>query len=619
MCGIIAYFGSKKAFPILVDGLKKLEYRGYDSAGICIADNHRLFLAKKKGKVAELEKDFLRVYGVCSVKDPHLCETRTELMEIKGNMGIAHTRWATHGEPNEINAHPHFDCKKEIAVVHNGIIENYTSLKEILEKEGHIFVSKTDTEVISHLIEKFYKNDLEEAVIRVLKLIEGTFGMAVISQKENKIVAARRGSPVVLGVGEGENIIASDAVAVLPYTKKVVYLNDNEMAVLSEGGYSIKNFDGKNIEKEIEEIKWSAGEIEKRGYKHFMLKEIFEQPKAIENTLRGRIGEDNNVKLSIDIDLNAIKRIVIVACGTSWHSALIGKYLIEKIAKFPVEVDYASEFRYRNPIISKDDLLLVISQSGETADVLAALREAKSKGAKTLGIINVVGSTIAREVDFGIYLHAGPEIGVASTKAFSCQATALLLFALFLAQKRGMAIEREFFEEIHSLPDKVQEVLNKSEEIIPLAERFKDSKNFIYLGRGLNFPVSLEGALKLKEISYIHAEGYPAAEMKHGPIALVDSSMPVVFIATKDHTYNKILSNMEEIRARGGEIIAVVNEADNNINNLSKNIITVPKCREELMPIINTIPLQILAYHIADLKGIDVDKPKNLAKSVTVE
>ncbi|MEK7658519.1 MAG: glutamine--fructose-6-phosphate transaminase (isomerizing) [Patescibacteria group bacterium] len=624
MCGIIAYLGNKQAFPILINGLKKLEYRGYDSAGICIGDNHQLFLAKKKGKVSELEKEFLREYGVCSI-DGNYCEIKKEFKEVIGNMGIAHTRWATHGEPNEINAHPHFDCKKEIAVVHNGIIENYNALKEILEKDGHVFLSKTDTEVISHLIEKFYKDNLEDAVIKALKLVEGTFGVAVISKKEKNIIVARRGSPVVLGIGEGENIVASDAVAVLPYTKRVIYLSDNEMVVLTENNYIIKNLNGDKIEKVIDEIKWTASEIEKKGYKHFMLKEIFEQPSAIENTLRGRIDNDFNVRLSLDIDFKFIKRIIIVACGTSWHSALIGKYLIEKMADFPVEVDYASEFRYRNPIIGSDDLLLVISQSGETADVLAALREAKNKGTKTLGIINVVGSTISREVDSGIYLHAGPEIGVATTKAFSCQVTALLMFALFLAQEKNnktgpsMECKKEFFEDLYSLPDKIREVLLQSEKIIPLAEKFKDSKNFLYLGRGVNFPVALEGALKLKEISYIHAEGYPAAEMKHGPIALIDSEMPVVFIATKDHTYNKILSNMEEVSARGGQIIALVNEVDKDILNLAKNVIIVPKCREELMPILNTIPLQILAYHIANLKGIDVDKPKNLAKSVTVE
>jgi glucosamine--fructose-6-phosphate aminotransferase (isomerizing) len=619
MCGIIAYLGNKQAFPVLINGLKKLEYRGYDSAGICINNNHQLTISKKKGKVAELEKEFLNVYGVCSVKDSNLCEIRRELREVQGNMGIAHTRWATHGEPNEINAHPHFDCKKEIAVVHNGIIENYNALREILIAEGHIFVSSTDTEVISHLIEKFYIGNLEEAVIKALKLVEGTFGLAVISRREKKIVAARRGSPVVLGIGDNENIVASDAVAVLAYTRKVIYLNDNEMVVLKENNYEIKNLDGDILEKVISEIRWTADEIEKRGYKHFMLKEIFEQPKAVENTLRGRIDKDLNIKLSIDINLRFIKRIIIIACGTSWHSALIGKYLIEKLAEFPVEVDYASEFRYRNPIVGSEDLVVAVSQSGETADVLAALREAKAKGAKTLGIINVVGSTIARETESGIYLHAGPEIGVATTKAFSCQVTALLLLAIYLAGEKNKKIDTELFKQICFLPDKIDETIKESSKILELAEKLKDSKNFLYLGRGINFPVALEGALKLKEISYIHAEGYPAAEMKHGPIALVDSSMPVVFLATKDHTYSKILGNMEEVKARGGEIIALVNEVDENIKRLAKNIIKVPECREELMPIINTIPLQFLAYYIADLKGLDVDKPKNLAKSVTVE
>lgn len=606
MCGIIAYFGKRDVAPVLIDGLKKLEYRGYDSAGVCLLSDGEIYTAKVKGRVSELEKLALGLKPA--------------------NIGIAHTRWATHGEPSEVNAHPHFDCKKEIAVVHNGIIENYRSLKEILEREGHIFVSKTDSEVLSHLIEKFYlpdrqagKDNLEKAVTKALELVEGTFGIAVLCKKEEKIVVARRGSPIVLGIGEGENIIASDAVAVLPYTKKVVYLNDNEMVVLTKDKYIIEDLKGHEVEKVIDEIKWSAAEIEKKGFKHFMLKEIFEQPAAVENTLRGRIDKDLNIKLSIDIDFNDIRRIIIVACGTSWHSALIGKYLIEKLAEFPVEVDYASEFRYRNPIVGKGDLLLVISQSGETADTLAALREAKGKGAKTLGIINVVGSTIAREVDFGIYLHAGPEIGVASTKAFSCQVTALLLLALYLAKQKGKVFDKEFFDEICSLPSKVEKALAESEKILIIAEKFKDSKDFLYLGRGVNFPVALEGALKLKEISYIHAEGYPAAEMKHGPIALVDGEMPVVFLATKDHTYGKILSNMEEVRARGGQIIAVVNDAGSDILNLTKNIIVVPKCREELMPIINTVVLQLLAYHIANLKGIDVDKPKNLAKSVTVE
>jgi len=599
MCGIIAYFGNKNAAPVLIDGLKKLEYRGYDSAGVCLLGKEKLNCAKVKGRVSELEKLALEL-------EP-------------SNIGIAHTRWATHGEPNEVNAHPHFDCKKEIAIVHNGIIENYATLKEILEKEGHIFVSKTDSEVLSHLVEKFYTSNLEDAVAKALKLVEGTFGIAVISKKEKKIVVARRGSPIVLGISENENIIASDAVAVLPFTKKVVYLNDNEMAVLTENNYSIKNFSGQVVERMIDEIKWTANQIEKKGYKHFMLKEIFEQPEAIENTLRGRIGENFNVKLSIDIDFNLIKRIIIVACGTAWHAALTGKYLIEKIAKIPVEVDYASEFRYRNPIVGEGDLLMAISQSGETADTLAALREGKKAGAKTVGIINVVGSTLAREVDSGIYLHAGPEIAVAATKSFPCMLTAVILFSLFLAQRQGIKTPGEFFDEIRSLPEKIDEVLRQSEKILEIAKKFKDTKNFFFLGRGTNFPIALEGALKVKETSYIHAEGYPAGEMKHGHIALIDNEMVSVFLATKDHTYSKILSNMEEVHARGGQIIAVVNEADKSVTGLTENIITVPKCREELMPIVNTIPLQLLAYYMADLKGIDVDKPRNLAKSVTVE
>lgn len=600
MCGIVAYFGNKNALPVLIDGLKKLEYRGYDSAGICLLGRDSLFASKVKGRVSDLEKAASNLPA--------------------SNIGIAHTRWATHGEPSEANAHPHFDCKKEIAIVHNGIIENYNSLKEILKKEGHIFVSQTDSEVVSHLIEKFYNGNLEEAVMKALKLIEGTFGLAIICKKEQKVVVARRGSPIVLGVGEGENIIASDAVAVLPYTKKVIYLNDNEIAVLTKNNYSIKNFSGQVVEKEIDEIKWSAAEIEKKGYKHFMLKEMFEQPDAVKNTLRGRIDEDLNVKLSIDVDLKSIKRIIIVACGTAWHAGLTGKYLIEKMARIPVEVDYASEFRYRSPIINKDDLFIAISQSGETADTLAALREAKAKGAKTLGIINVVGSTMSREVDSGIFLHAGPEIAVAATKSFPCMITAIILFTLFLIQKRGGEVDSKFFEELNSLPEKIDEVLHQSEKILLLAKKFKDTENFFYLGREIGFPIALEGALKAKETSYAHAEGYPAGEMKHGHIALVDKNLVSVFIATRSATYSKILSNMEEVKARGGKIIALVNSDDKDeVSRLTENIIIVPKCSEYASAIINTIPLQLLAYHIADLRGIDVDKPKNLAKSVTVE
>ena len=422
MCGIIGYIGDKEIIPLLIEGLKKLEYRGYDSAGICVANNNKLYLLKKKGRIAELEK-------------------QPELSKIKGNFGIAHTRWATHGEPNEINAHPHLDCRGQIAVVHNGIIENYSSLKELLEKEGHKFSSQTDSEVIAHLIEKFYSGNLEEAIQEALKLVEGAFGLAIIHQNEEKIVVAKRGSPIIIGIGENEKIVASDAVPIIDHTKKVVYLNDNELAIIKKDDVSIRNLDGKEIDKKIHEIKWNISQIEKRGFKHFMLKEIFEQPEAIENTLRGRIKE-NKIKLTVKLDLNSVNRIIITACGTSWHSALIGKYLIEKFVGIPVEVDYASEFRYRSPIIKKDDLLIVISQSGETADTIGALREAKEKGAKTLGIVNVVGSTIAREVDSGIYLHAGPEIGVASTKAFTCQITALLLFTFFLKQQKGLTNDK---------------------------------------------------------------------------------------------------------------------------------------------------------------------------------
>ncbi len=599
MCGIVGYIGNKKIVPLLIDGLKKLEYRGYDSAGICVRNNGGLQLIKKKGKISELEK-------------------QPELKEISGDIGIAHTRWATHGEPNEVNAHPHLDCKKEIAIVHNGIIENYNSLKELLKKEGHKFSSETDSEVIAHLIEKFYSGNLEDAVSKSLKLVEGAFGLVIIHRNEEKIVAAKRGSPIIIGIGKREKIIASDAVPILSHTKKVIYLNDNEIATIKRGSLSIKNLDGKRIDKKICKIKWGIEQIEKRGFKHFMLKEIFEQPEAIENTLRGRI-KNGKIKLSIKLDMKSVNRILITACGTSWHSALIGKHLIEKFIGIPVEVDYASEFRYRKPIITKNDLLIVISQSGETADTIGALREAKLKGAKTLGIINVVGSTIAREVDSGIYLHAGPEIGVASTKAFTCQITALLLLTFFIGKERGIPIDKKILQELKNIPQKIKEILKKSDEIKKIGEEFKDSKNFLYLGRGINFPVALEGALKLKEISYIHAEGMPAAEMKHGPIALVDENMPVVFVSPNDHTYPKIISNMEEIKARGGTIIAVVNKEDKKIKKLAKRIIQVPACREELMPIINTIPLQLLAYHIADLKGIDMDKPRNLAKSVTVE
>jgi len=598
MCGIIGHIGEKNSVPILIEGLKKLEYRGYDSAGISIVENKKLLTIKSKGKIKELEEKLPK--------------------NLNSNFGIAHTRWATHGEPNEINAHPHIDCKNEIAIVHNGIIENYQSLKKLLENEGHKIISKTDSEILVHLIEKFYKGNLEEAVMNALKIVEGAFGLAVIHKNKKEIVVARKSSPLVIGIGNGEMFVASDPTAIINYTRKVIYLQDEEIATIDQDNYSIKDFSGNNVDKEIYQIKWDAEQIEKAGFKHFMLKEIFEQPKAIQNTLRGRIHEHKIIK-SFNFDLSEIKKIIIVACGTSWHSALIGKYFLEKLTEIPVEVDYASEFRYRNPLVDDKTLVLAISQSGETADTLAAIKEAKEKNAKTYGVVNTVGSTIAREVDSGIYLHAGPEIGVASTKAFSCQVVALLLLALLIRQKKQKQIDENILEELKKIHEKINEIFSREKEIKKIAERYKDSKNFLYLGRGINFPVALEGALKLKEISYIHAEGYPAAEMKHGPIALIDKEMPVVFVAPRDSTYEKILSNMEEVKARGGKIIAILNEPDEKIKNLTEDIFIVPKSNEFLSVLLNTLPLQLLAYHIADLKNLDVDKPRNLAKSVTVE
>jgi len=600
MCGIVAYIGEGKVADLLIDCLKKLEYRGYDSAGISVRTTFGIETIKRKGKISELEKD-------------------KKSKQIRGaRFGIAHTRWATHGAPSGKNSHPHVDCKNEISIVHNGIIENYASLKEMLKKKGHIFVSDTDSEVISHLVEDFYDGDLKEAVIKSLELVEGAFGLIVMHKDEDFMVAARKGSPLIIGVGSGEMFIASDVPAILNYTKNIIYLQDDDVAVIYKNKYSVENLNNSSIERKIHEVKYTVDQIEKGNFKHFMLKEIFEQPEAIRNILRGRI-RGGKIKLTIDFRVEEIKRIIIVACGTSWHSALIGKYLIEEISRIPVEVDYASEFRYRNPLVGEDDLVVVISQSGETADTLAALKYAKEKNAKTLGLINVVGSTISREVDCGIYLHAGPEIGVASTKAFTCQVVALILFSLWLKQEKGFLLCKDFLKEMISLPDKIEETLNVCNSVKKIALEFVDSKNFLYLGRGLNFPVALEGALKLKEISYIHAEGYPAAEMKHGPIALIDENMPVVFVATKDKLAKKVLSNMQEVKTRDGVVIAIVNNKIDEIKKLAKYIIKVPDCSNELKPVINTIPLQLLAYYIADAKGINVDKPRNLAKSVTVE
>ena len=599
MCGIIGYIGEKNATPILIEGLKKLEYRGYDSSGICVLEKEDLNLIKRQGRISELESE-------------------PQIKTFNGTIGIAHTRWATHGEPNETNSHPHMDCKREIAIVHNGIIENYSSLKKLLSGEGHKFTSETDSEVIAHLIEKFYEGNLEEATKKALKLIDGAFGLVIISKNENKIIAARRGSPLVIGVGENEMFVASDIPAVLEHTNKINYLKDNEIAVLTKDNYEIKDFDGEIIDKEIHEIKWTIDKLEKGNFKHFMLKEIFEQPEVIENTLRGRI-TNNKIKLTLNLDTNKTKRIILSACGTSWHSALIGKYLIEKYAKVPTEVDYASEFRYRNPLVNEGDLFVAISQSGETADTLAALKEAKEKGAKTLGIVNVVGSTITREVDSGIYLHAGPETGVASTKAFTSQVASLILLALYIRQEKGLENGHELLEEIRKIPSKIREVLDEADKIKEIARKFKDSPNFLYFGRTINFPVALEGALKLKEISYIHAEGYPAAEMKHGPIALIDENMPIVFLATKSEISTKLLSNIEEVKSRKGIIIAITNKGNDEVGKFADYTIEVPETIEELSPIVNTIALQLLAYYIADMKGLDVDKPRNLAKSVTVE
>ena len=600
MCGIFGYLGEKEAVQILVNGLKRLEYRGYDSAGIGVLNHKQIFLVKGKGNIS----------NIYPPENP---------LEIKGTIGIAHTRWATHGEPNEINAHPHGDCKNEVIVIHNGIIENYTTLKKILEKEGHKFLSETDSEVLAHLIEKFYTGDLENAVAKTLKLVEGTFGLLVMHKNDEEIIAARRSSPLIIGLANNEIFVASDAAPIMDYTNKVIYLEDDDIVSIKKSGYTIKNLKEEEITRDVHEIKWTLDQIEKKGFKHFMLKEIFEQPEAIKNVLRGRI-KDEIVKLTVNLDANKINRIVITACGTSWHSALIGKHLIEKLCSIPVEVDYASELRYRNPILNENDLLLLISQSGETADTLAALKEAKAKNnIKTIGIVNVVGSTISREVDSGIYLHAGPEIGVASTKAFTSQVMALLLLALFIRQQKNLPIDKNLIQEISLLPEKITEILNNSEKIKKIAEVFKESTNFLYLGRGINFPVALEGALKLKEISYIHAEGYPAAEMKHGPIALIDENMPVVFLATNGTVFEKVLSNMQEVKARKGRIITITDRDDETIKRLSDYIIIVPKTAEEISPILNAVPLQLLAYHIADLRNLDVDRPRNLAKSVTVE
>jgi glucosamine--fructose-6-phosphate aminotransferase (isomerizing) len=612
MCGIVAYVGTQQAYPLLMKGLHRLEYRGYDSAGIALIDDE-LNLYKCHGKVSDLEN---------FVKDKN----------TKGSIGIAHTRWATHGEPNDINAHPHYSQTNNLALIHNGIIENYAYLKQELLNRGYEFKSNTDTEVLIYLIEDILVNEeveLVEALRLALTQVVGTYAIVIISKDDpDTLIGARKGSPLVVGVGKNEMFIASDATPIIEYTKKVVYLGDEEITKINRNG-ELKILTLENLEKTpyIQKLELQLNAIEKGGFPHFMLKEIFEQPRSIADSMRGRINVSNEIValggiMDYEDKFLQAKRIIIVACGTSWHAGLVGEYLFEDIARIPVEVEYASEFRYRNPVIYEDDIVIVISQSGETADTLAAIEQAKSKGATIIGICNVVGSSIARATHAGSYTHAGPEIGVASTKAFTAQVTVLTLMALTVAQKKG-TISRsrlhEIITELGHIPSKVEETLKLNEQIKKLAFEFKDTRNFLYLGRGYNFPIALEGALKLKEISYIHAEGYPAAEMKHGPIALIDDSMPVVVIATNKGTYEKVISNIQEIKARKGIIIAVVTEGDTTVKELADHVIEIPETEEMMVPLLATIPLQLLAYHIAVMRGCNVDQPRNLAKSVTVE
>lgn len=612
MCGIVGYIGPKEAYPILIKGLKRLEYRGYDSAGVALMDGD-LKLYKSYGKVADLEN-------------------HVEDKDLTGTVGIAHTRWATHGEPNHVNAHPHFSENKRLAIIHNGIIENYASLREELIKRGHNFLSETDTEVLIHLIEDVQqeeKVDLVEAVRIALNMVVGAYAIAVISKdNSDELVAARKGSPLVIGIGKEEFFLASDATPLVEYTKEVVYLDDEEIAIIPrKGKLEIKTIKNKKKTPYVQTLELNLTALEKGGYDHFMLKEIYEQPTSIKDSMRGRVLTDKGtVKLGGIIDyeerMAKARRIIMVACGTSWHAALVGEYLFEDIARIPVEVEYGSEFRYRNPIINEDDIVIAISQSGETADTLAAIRMAKEKGATVLGICNVVGSSIARETHAGSYTHAGPEIGVASTKAFTAQVTVLTIMALRMALLKGRIEKNKFLQlinELETIPAKVEETLKVNDVVLEISKIFTYARNFLYLGRGYNFPVALEGALKLKEISYIHAEGYPAAEMKHGPIALIDKEMPVVVIATKKGKYEKVVSNIEEIKARNGRIIAVVNQGDKDVRKLADYIVEIPDTEDVFSPLLTTIPLQLLAYHIAVRRDCEVDMPRNLAKSVTVE
>ena len=611
MCGIVAYVGSRKAHDVIIKGLKRLEYRGYDSAGIALL-NGGLNIYKKKGRVVDLEN---------TLEEENLSST----------IGIGHTRWATHGAPNDENAHPHYSFSKKLAIIHNGIIENYSSLKQDLLNKGYTFQSDTDSEVFIHFIEDIRKNEnctLEEAVRLALTKVVGAYAIVIMSQDNpNMLIAARKGSPLVIGVGKDEFFLASDATPIIEYTNEVVYLNDYEIAIIENNELRLKNTQDVPSTPYVQTLDMELEAIEKGGYEHFMLKEIFEQPKSISDCMRGRLNANSGRLVLGGIREYANKlvhadRIIMVACGTSWHSCLVAEYFFEEFCRIPVEVEYASEFRYRNPIINEGDVVIAVSQSGETADTLAAIELAKSKGAIIFGVCNVVGSSIARTSHEGAYTHAGPEIGVASTKAFTAQLTVLNMIAMRVAQKKGTITERRYHEllvEMENIPAKIEKALKLDEKIKDVAALFQDARNFLYLGRGYNFPVALEGALKLKEISYIHAEGYPAAEMKHGPIALIDEEMPVVFIATRDSSYDKVVSNIQEVKARKGKVIAVVTEGDALIPKMAEFVIEVPKTDEALMPLVSVVPLQLLSYHIAVMRGCNVDQPRNLAKSVTVE
>jgi len=612
MCGIVGYLGQKKAAPILIEGLKQLEYRGYDSAGLALFEKGKIFLAKAVGRVAVLEE-------------------KIEGKNLTATLGIAHTRWATHGQPSNRNSHPHSDCQGNIFLVHNGIIENYGELKKMLIKKKHKFLSETDSEVLAHLFEELAKKmSFKEAVLEGLKLVRGTYGLVMINKKEpGKIIAVRQGSPLILGVGEKEFFLASDVSAIIRYTNKVIYLDDGEIVELTEKDFEITNIKNRSVNKKISQLDWTIEKSKKGGFDHFMLKEIFEQPTVIENGLRGRVERFLQDEASpilgglrpVEKRLRKIKRIVIVACGTSYYSGLVGEYILEEYAGIPTEVEYASEFRYRKPLLDSQTAVVAISQSGETADTLAAVREAKNKGSLTLGIVNVVGSTIARETDAGTYTLSGPEIGVASTKAFTSQLVVLTLWALMLGRERGMSLvmSRRIAKELKTVPMLVRKILKLSEEIKKIAKKYSWAKDFLYLGRKYNFPIALEGSLKIKEISYVHAEGYPSGEMKHGPIALIDEKFPSIFIAPKDSVYEKNISGMMEIKARGGKIIALATVGDKEIDKIADEVIYIPKTLELLTPFMTVIPLQLFAYHFGVSRGLDVDKPRNLAKSVTVE